>query len=391
MESAHLLLGTLQMEPPDATLEALLQISGLKAEEVRLYAQSAPRSQKPLAPGTSMSDSVRRTIRIAGKEAYRTNSALVDVSHFFVACFNPRASPELAAVLAPLGVSAPQLSLHLRQLMRGKAAKSLMDESPLAHLTAHGQRALEVAEKTMRAQFCGRISTLHLLIGVLENSDSEAVAALQTLMIDGDELKRRAAVAAVGDGEIAGPNRRFTPATKRALDRAKAAARDGGRAQIGSADLLLGLLPQPTLLIERAQFGARPDDPAAAVLREVDADLVRAIFNPRPAATPPDRPASSPEVASTFLAKWFAVFFGAELAICLAVEALGAWQKGATRSNTGLVLVSLLVAILVGSGLFACAMLIFSRNSSRKAACQWSFFGALTGALTGMALSGAFK
>ena len=288
IESVHLLLGALQIEPPDVKLGALLQVSGLKADEVRLYAQSA-HNQPPdsLQEFHQLGKGARVAMRLAGKEARRNNCALVDVSHLFVACFHPQSSPELAEVLAPLGVSADQLSLHLRQLARGEAVQAIQNESPLAQLTAHGERALNVAHATMRAHFCGRISTLHLLIGVLENPENEAVAALQTLMIDVEALKQRVAVAASGDGEIAGPNRRFTPAAKRALDRAKAAAREGGRKHIGSADMLMGLLPQPMLLIERAQFGANPDDPAAALLRDVDADLVRAIFNPQQAATAP--------------------------------------------------------------------------------------------------------
>ena len=392
IESTQLLLGALQIEPPDAQLGALLQISGLKAEEVRLYAQSALAPQAATSnESLRLSESARNAMRLAGKEARRNNYVPVDVSHIFVACFRPQTAPGLAEILAPLGVSADELSLHLRQLAHTESAKTIKNESPLAQLTAHGERALNAAHTAMRASFCGRISTLHLLIGVLENPDSDAVLALQTLMIDMEELRQRVAVAAASDGEIAGPNRRFTPAAKRALDRAKAAAREGGRNHIGSADLLMGLLPQPLLLIERAQFGARPDDPAAALLRDVDAELVRAIFNPQPAATAPAKSRFVLEVPSRFPLKWFAIFFAIEMAICLMMESLGAWQKNAVRSNVALGLMLLLAGLLIGSGLVTCVMLLFSRDSSRKAACQWSFFGALAGIMFGMATSGVFK
>ena len=232
MESAHLLLGALQLKPPDARLTALLQLSGLKADEVRLYAQAALTGQLSLAPGKSLSSSARAVLRLAGREAQRTDCALVDVSHFFVACFRPQPDSNLPAVLAPLGVSADQLSLHLRQLTRGQTAQALENESPLAQLTAQGERALEAAQTAMRAHFCGRISTLHLLIGILENPDSDAVAALQTLMLDVAELKQRAAVAATSDGEVRRansallrppPNARSTaPKLPRARGRARA-------------------------------------------------------------------------------------------------------------------------------------------------------------------------
>lgn len=390
LESVHLLLGALQIEPPDAQLQALLQISALKAEEVRLYAQSALESAaNPTEELQQMGESARSALRLAGKEARRSDCALVDVSHLFIACFRPQNASELAEVLAPLSVSADQLSVHLRGLSRGAAATKIADESPLAQLTEHGERALEVAEKAMRANFCGRISTLHLLIGVLENPDGDAVAALKTLMIDVEALRQRVGVAAVSDGEIAGPNRLFTPAAKRALDRAKAAAREGGRSHIGSADLLMGLLPQPLLLIERAQFGAHPDDPAAALLRDVDADLVRAIFNPRQAATPlvtpvVVRPKPSSAVRS------FAVCCGVEFALCLALGKLEALPRSTVGGIFGLIL-AIMLGLLIGSGLAACGMLLFSKDDGRKNAWGSGFFGALVGVMAGMAVAGVFR
>lgn len=390
VESVHLLLGALQIEPSNARLSALLQLSGLKANEARLYAQSAMEHQQPLAPDAlpRLSEGAKRTLQLAGKEARRSNRALVDVSHLFVACFRPQREPGLAEVLAPLGVSADQLSLHLRQLARGETAKATQRGSPLAQLTAHGERALDAAHAAMRAGFCGRVSTLHLLIGILENPDNDAVAALQRLGINLDELRGRAAVAAVSDGEIAGPERRFTPAAKRALDRAKAAAREGGRRYIGSADLLMGLLPQPLLLIERAQFGARPDDPAAALLRDVDADVVRATFNPRRVATPSQNKHHSVQNAQDARDLRFPVF------LALFCIQAGLWnmaystKAGRTASMT---FISLLVTTMIGSGLITCAMLIFSRSATRKANWQWGFVGTIAGMMAGMAIAGVFK
>ena len=386
MESAHLLLGALQLDPPDAQLTALLQLSGLKADEVGLYAQAALTGQSSLAPGKSLSSSVRAVLRLAGREAQRTDCALIDVSHFFVACFRPQSDSNLPAVLAPLGVSADQLSLHLRQLTRSQNAQLVKDESPLAQLTAQGERALEAAQLAMRAGFCGRISTLHLLIGILENPDSDAVAALQTLMIDVNELKQRAAVAATSDGEIAGPTRRFTPAAKRALDRAKAAAREGNRSHIGSGDLLLGLLRQPLLLIERAQFGACPDDPAAALLREVDADLVRAIFNPQGAATAPAMPAkprATPDDARDLRLRMFVILF------CIQAVAWNLADAARLNRNLESLVVLLVVATMIGSGLITCGVLLFSKSATRKANWQWGFVGAIAGMMVGLAISGA--
>lgn len=386
VESVHLLLGALQIEPPDEQLRALLQISGLKADEVRLYAQAAlaqqaATSNEPLKLG----ESARRTLQFAGKEARRSNCALVDISHIFAACFRPQNATGLAEVLAPLGTSANQLSLHLRQLTRGETAKAIQNESPLAQLTAHGERALDAAHANMRANFCGRISTLHLLTGVLENPDGDAVAALKTLMIDVEELRQRVGVAAVSDGEIAGPNRLFTPAAKRALDRAKAAAREGGRTHIGSADLLMGLLPQPTLLIERAQFGARPDDPAAAVLREVDADLVRAIFNPRGAATPPAR--TKPALNLPAFSLWPAfLIFALQVLLALSLERPSSPAFG--RSAHDEALINAICAIMFVTLLLMVGMVIFAKNPARKMAYAVAFVGAIAGSAVGLLVAG---
>ena len=383
----HLLLGALQLKPPNPQLSALFQLSGLKPEEVRLYAQAALENQQSLAPEAlpALSARARNTIQMAGTEARRNNCAQVDVSHFVIACFRPQTESGLTEVLAPLGVSADQLSKHLRGLKRGKTAAVIYDESPLAHLTGHSERALEAAYSAMRAQFCGRISTLHLLVGILENPESDAVVALQTLMIDVGELKRRADVAATGDGQIASPNRRFTPAAKRALDRAKAAARDGGRSHIGSADLLIGLLPQPMLLIERAQFGARPDDPAAALLRDVDADLVRAIFNPRTPATAPAKPRSTLNLQAILQSPALLVF-ALQVAIGFALQGFN--SHPANSRPAIFVLISVLVGVLILTAMLTIWALIFSKNSRHKSTCIVTFISALAGAMAAMAIAG---
>ena len=402
VESVHLLMGALQDQAPDAQVRdaqvrALLQISGLKWDEVWLYAQSTLEPGQPIAPDQQpkLGESARRTLQFAGKEARRNNRELVDDVHLVVACFRPQNAPGIAEVLAPLGISADQLSLHLRQLSRGAATAQVRDESPLAQLTAAGQRALEAAHAAMRASFCGRISTLHLLIGILENPDGESVQALQTLMIDVDELRNRARAALFSDGAVAGPTRQFTPAAKRALDRAKAAARAGGRSHIGSADLMMGLLPQPALWIERAQFGARPDDPAAPVIREIDADLFRSIFNgavpaqaPRPAPAPVAARPTSPPIKS---AKVFLRCFAFQFLICTALGSEGAWRRPPVRSATSTAMMLLMIGIVIGSGLVACALLIFSKDAARKSVWTSGFMGALLGVLIGMAISNAFR
>ncbi len=387
VESAHLLLGALCLKPPNPQLSALFQLSGLNPEEVRLYARSALETTAPLAPETTfrLDSNLRRTMRQAGKEARHSGCAQVDVSHLVIACFRAQSDPDLAEVLAPLEVSADQLSARLRGLKRGETAASVQDQSPLAHLTAHGERALEVAHATMRAKFCGRISTLHLLIGVLENPDADAVAALQTLMVNVEELRARADAVAVGDGEIAVSDRRFTPAAKRALDRAKAAARDGGRSHIGSADLLLGLLPQPLLLIERAQFGARPDDPAAAILREVDANLVRAIFDPQQATTAP----AKARVAINPLAWLFSpamLIFALQVALGFALQGLN--SHPVNNRAASLVVVSVIVGTIVLSAFLKIAAALFSKNERYKSTCLAAFTAAVAGAAVAMAVAG---
>ena len=396
VESAHLLLGAMHAQDDDGAVRALIQISGLKWDEVWLYAQSSLEKRRPLAPDyqSQLSESARRTLQVAAKEARRSNREKVDDVHLFVACFRPQKTPGIAEVLAPLGVSAGTLQLHLRQLARTQAALELARESPLAQLTTAGERALDEAHAAMRASFSGRVSTLHLLIGILENPDGEAVEALQTLMINVEELRQKARAALANDGEIAGTERRFTPAAKRALDRAKAAASEGRRTHIGNADLMMGLLPQPMLWIERAQFGAQPDDPAAKILADVDAELFRAIFNGQSAPNPAPVKAVAAPTAPTPVAgavKAFAFWFAVEVMLCLMMNAAGGWQRMAIGNSATKGLMLLIVGLLFGSGLGTCAMLFLSKDAARKSAWQASFAGTLLGVLIGMAVVGAFR
>ena len=385
VESVHLLLGAMQSAAPDAQLRALVQLSGLKWDEVWLYAHSALDNRAALTDDAAMrwGASATPVLRTAGDEARRSESAQVGATHIFIACFRPQKTAGLAEVLAPLGSSIAQLRLHLRALRRGEAAVITEQQSPLSQLTVHGERALEAAHAQMRASFCGRISTLHLLLGVLENPDGDAIAALQTAMINVEALRERARAALSSDGEIAGAERKFMPAAKRALDRAKAAAREGGRSHIGNADLLLGLLPQRALWVERAQFGAHPDDPAAAVLADVDAELLRALLNGERVVKPAQEETKKQESASDARLKLFAIFFCVQIAIILSTEVFRFAKRNATE------FAMLMITVLVGTALIACGMLVFSKNATRRANWQWAFIGAIAGMWAGITISNA--
>ena len=357
ISDAHILLGAMDVQPPDKSpLRALVALSGLKWDEVRLYAESATETgAQPTSDEPKLTPQAKRILELAVDEARRQKSEQITTAHIFIACFRPQSEPGVAQVLAPLGVKAEQLRVHLNGLGKPQVQAVYPAEHPASLLNAHGHRALSAAGKAMRETHCGRVSTLHLLLGVLENPENQASKGFAALHLDVEAMKSRARAAVKSDGQIAGPKLAFTPAAKRALDRAKAGAIARNSKEIGTQDLLLGLLPTRALLIERAQFGSAPDDPAEALLGHVNADRLRAVLFPNaPSATAPTGAAlvsatdradlmSNPIVQNRLRRHawiWGVLFFFAQIFLALSIEQFSWKNDGPT---------GLMLGFLIGS------------------------------------------
>ena len=149
---------------------------------------------------------------------------------------------------------------------------------PLENLAPAAQNAIESAYREMRASFCGRISTLHLLLGVL--NDSKVVSQLEKLGLEIETLKTEAKSQISQDSELATSEKRFAPATKRALERAKIEANSRGRSEIGAMEIFAGLLPKKSTWAENWTFGKDLDDGAAKILANVDRERWGEILGP---------------------------------------------------------------------------------------------------------------
>lgn len=261
VETAHLFMGILQVESEQPSLvSSLLEVSGVSVEEARLYALSAiqttgqPKGGKPLR-----STSANRVLAMALEEADKLGAARVGLEHLLLACVRHQSEAHVGEVLRPLGLDAEVLRSCLRNWDRERSPGA--SGTPLAALSEGAKQAVEAAHAVMRASFCGRISTAHLLLGLLADRENTAVETLLAANVDVDALAKEVRDLIVNDGEIATPQKKFSAAAKRALERAQLEANLCDHSWISPQHLLFALLPQPSSWSERLAFGSSVVDP----------------------------------------------------------------------------------------------------------------------------------
>jgi len=277
---AALFLAALDVLGEENTLAEALKKLGWNLEEARLYATSAiePRTEESDAE-PHLSRGAKRVLEIAASEV-----GLRDIGpeHLLFACLAPQKDESLLAVLAPLGWNVDELRFawdDAPDAEEGDETAAHAANHPLAMLTVGAQKAVDAAYAAMRATYCGRISSAHLLLGLLAN-DNRAGELLEELGVAPEELKAKTRAAIRSDSILATPHKRFDPAAKRALDRAKVEAQTRGYKFIGADHLLLGLLPQRATLRERLTWGGGIRDEAARLLADVDAGQLRKLAGP---------------------------------------------------------------------------------------------------------------
>ncbi len=252
---AHLFLGILDSN--DDMSAALLMMAGVSREEVRLYAQSwLDQGVASAEKKVEFSRGVSRVLRLASQEAQRDKSPFIEPHHFFIACVSHQGGAHLGEVLRPLGLDAAKLRAHLRRMRASQ--KPYPRGNPLNDLAPGSKTVIEAAHLEMRASYCGRISSSHLLLGLL--SDAETAGILQNAGCDLEDLRKKARESIQSDGEIASPQKKFSPGAKRALERAAREAKLAGRKSIKCEDLLLGLLPHDETLGEKWRARGRELD-----------------------------------------------------------------------------------------------------------------------------------
>jgi ATP-dependent Clp protease ATP-binding subunit ClpA len=258
--SAHLCLAALEENERNDRVLLLLQLSGVSAEEARVYARIAVEPDELASSEPKLSQGAKKILNLAHVEAQNLNNQQITVEHLFIACVRQQRGPHLGEVLRPLGLDAGNLRGNLLGLDRSAHRQG----NPLNYLTPEGQAAIEAAHAAMRASYCGRISTAHLLLGLLDDPRGEAVRILGAAEVDIDSVKKETRAAIVNDGQVATPQKKFTPSAKRALERAKKAS-PGELPLIGPQQLLAALLPQSASLKEKLAFGTNVIDPLERV------------------------------------------------------------------------------------------------------------------------------
>ncbi len=274
----HLFLAVLQSVEPDSNLAALLLRASLSLEEAKLYAHSALEPDADFKPHDEprLNRGAKRVIELSADEARRAGDSYIGTEHLLLACLRPQRDETLLRAIAPLGWDLHALRAYRRELKAGAAPRPT--GHPLQMLTGDAQKAVDAAYSSMRATFCGRISSTHLLLGLLSNNN-RAVELLGEIGVSSDELKSQTRASLRSDGVLATPDKRFDKSAKRAFDRAKLEAQSRGYRFIGADHILLGLLPRRATVRERLTWGNDVQDDVARVLASVDEAKLRAVMD----------------------------------------------------------------------------------------------------------------
>jgi ATP-dependent Clp protease ATP-binding subunit ClpA len=128
--------------------------------------------------------------------------------------------------------------------------------------TDQARRVLALAQEEARMRNCDRVGTEHLLLGLIQEREGIALAALSSLGIS-PEMVRRQVEEITGQSQGQEPSGRYTKYTlraKKALDLALREALQLGHHHIGTEHILLSLIREG-------------EGPAAQALLELGADL----------------------------------------------------------------------------------------------------------------------
>ncbi|GHV18043.1 ATP-dependent Clp protease ATP-binding subunit ClpC [Clostridia bacterium] len=134
-----------------------------------------------------------------------------------------------------------------------------------SRFTAKAREAIELAHKASSELGHGYVGSEHLLLGLLDEGQGVAAAALAQSGITGDGLRRKI-IEAVGQGEPnAQPVQGMTPRAKRIIELAMSEATRLGHSYVGTEHILMGILREG-------------DSIACSMLQGLGADI-RRLYN----------------------------------------------------------------------------------------------------------------
>ena len=237
---AHLLWALLEVE--NEAVSQLLMLNGVTREEARLYAEAAlEHNSWGDLEDPSLSPFAQKVLNRAFDEAQIPPFQAAEPAHLLIALARRKRHAPVAEILHSLGLDARLLSQQLASL---QSPREFPVGHPLNDLTNKGKIALENAHAAMRASFCGRIATSHLLLGLLAEENG-ARESLEQCGVDMDELRAEIRRSLVSDGEIASPKKQFSSGAKEAAERARKLSKAQSCRDISTNYLLLALLDKP--------------------------------------------------------------------------------------------------------------------------------------------------
>ena len=285
---AHLALALIESDA-DSHAGQLLLRSGIKRDEARLYLEALIEALPVVGADVVLKPRVQDAIIKALSQAmkagmerdpltyFRIGDAVLDAmeyrdAHLLIVLAGQ--NTPTGEVLRSLGLAPRAMRNQLRQIRRAARPGG----NPLKMLDAQARAALNAAQSIARTSGCGRVSTAHLLLGLLEDRDAFASrlrqASAHEASVDLDALAAAVRATIVSDGITATPQIRLTGAAKRALERARHLAPSRRVGAIGALELWRGLMPQTPSLLERWRW-RDVRDPLDAAWRDFSIELLQ--------------------------------------------------------------------------------------------------------------------
>lgn len=273
VDTAHLMLALLECEG-ETRADQLLELCAVKRDEIQFYVEALLEGE--------VGDEAVEVLAFTQAAQWAQSLAVVmtrewkdpDCETAYLLIALAQDGGELGTVLSSLGLKPASLRAYLRALQVDAAHHG----NPLKMLDDGARQALKSAHKIMRATYCGRVSTAHLLLGILADRELFEQNFGAEHGVNLDELEQLTRAAIVNDQTLGTPQIVLTPATKRALDRAKTLKRAQKARKIGLTELLWSLLPREATLRERLTWGD-PDDALQRVWAKFDAAPIERVLN----------------------------------------------------------------------------------------------------------------
>ncbi|RYG64424.1 hypothetical protein EON80_19250, partial [bacterium] len=247
ISTTHLLLGLLA--PPENSAVTTLRAAGVDIEAFKDAARAMLTSDGQIAtPQKKFAPTVKRAIERAKDESIKNGFTSISPAHLLVALL-----PRPASVAEKFSYGAAQDPLEkfwanwpvdaiLHHYNSLQERERELIEIPILDATERTKKIVERGYQEMLAHSGSRISTAHLLLGILKEEDTVAIELLQGAGCDIALLQSSAEDLAFQEPSQQIPAREYTEGAKRAMRDANLMAYVQGFKFIDSSQVLTGLM-----------------------------------------------------------------------------------------------------------------------------------------------------